>query len=80
MDTSSFTRRWVAISLLAFLCISPAATTQDATAPAVACPCASEYAAAVVEFNERSGDPLAKWVGCETRVSGTDGLIGYATS
>lgn len=79
MDTSSFTRRWVSSSLLTFLCISPAATTQDSTAPVVACPCASEYAAAVVAFNERSGDPLAKWIGCETYVSGTAGLIGYTT-
>lgn len=79
MDTSLFTRRCVASSLLAFLCISPAATTQDATAPEVACPCASEFAAAVGTFNERSGDPLTQWAGCETQVSGKGGLIGYAT-
>jgi len=79
MDSSPLTRRSVSGFLLAFLFISPAATTQDANAPVVACPCASEYAAAVGAFNERPGDPLAKWVGCETQVSGTDGLIGYAT-
>lgn len=54
------------------------ATQQDAAAPAKPCPCASEYAAAVLEFNKRTGDPLAKWIGCEVAVSGTDGLIGYA--
>ena len=79
MDTSSFTRRWISSLLLAFLCFAPAATTQEAAVPAVACPCASEYAAAVRAFNERPGDPLTQWQGCHREVSGTEGLIGYAT-
>lgn len=78
MDTSSVTRRWVSSSLLVLLCISPAATTRDAAVPAVACPCASEYATAVAEYNKRPGDPLIQWTGCHVEVSGTEGLIGYA--
>lgn len=47
--------------------------------PVVACPCASEFTAAVAAYNARPDAPLTAWLGCNDEVAGVGGLIGYAT-
>ena len=81
MNTRSFMRRWVSSWVLTCLWVTSAVSdaSDDKIAPAVICPCASEYAAAVVAYNERGGAPLTEWRACEVEVSGVGGRIGYAT-
>jgi len=47
--------------------------------PAVTCPCADDYAAAVAAYDARPGAPLTAWLGCDESIAGTGGRIAHAT-
>lgn len=77
MSRQPFMRYWALGLVLACFWIGP--TASDDSNPVVSCPCASEFTAAVAEYNEKAGEPLTAWLACSNEVAGVGGLIGYAT-